>query len=148
MKKCNDKKQIKFGFRLNPNLSEELKGKVIQDIAFCNSGEQHFTIVFTDGTYISIGLEYDEDNLEWKLCDNYIDDPSCVNGGRLNSWIDNSGNLHFDKWVQELIRLGIWDVSESEVKELIEKKEEEQEKRDYEKYLQLKARFEKHEENH
>lgn len=147
MEKCKDKRQIRFGFRIDPKLSEELKGKVVQDVAFCDSGEQHFTIVFTDGTYISIGLDYDDDNNDWKLCDNYISEPACINDGKLDSWIDNDGNLHFLKWCQELIRLGIWNVSEDEVKDIIRKKEAEQEKRDYEKYLQLKAKFEKHEEN-
>lgn len=142
MKKSKDKKQIKFGFRINYDFSE-LKGKEIKDVAFCNDGEQHFTILFTDNTYISIGLEYNEDEREWNLCDNYIDEPSCINGGRLDSWIDNNGNLHFHKWVRELIRLGIWDVTEDEVKAIIDKRKAEDEKREYETYLKLKAKYEK-----
>ena len=118
MKRC--KKQIRFGFRIDKNLSEELKGKVVQDIAFCDTGEQHFTMVFTDDTYISIGFD-----------------------GELDSWVDDSGNLHFDKWCQELIRLGIWEVTEDEVKDIIKRKEAEKEKREYEQYLKLKAKYEK-----
>ena len=64
MRKSKDKKRIKFGFKIDPDLSKELKGKIVQDIAFCNSREKPFTIVFTDGTYISIGLDYDNDNSE------------------------------------------------------------------------------------
>lgn len=141
MKRC--KNQIRFGFRIDKNLSEELKGKVVQDIAFCDTGEQHFTIVFTDETYISIGLDYDEDSNEWKICDNYISEPICINDGKLDSWVDDSGNLHFDKWCQELIRLGIWEVTEDEVKDIIKRKEAEKEKREYEQYLKLKAKYEK-----
>lgn len=136
-----NKKQIKFEFF--SDYEEKLKGKVIDGVAFCNTGEQHFTITFTDGTFISVGLDYDEDNSEWRLCDNYIDEPSCINGGRLDSWIDDSGNLHFYKWCQELIRLGIWEVTEDEVKNLINKHNEETEKREYETYLKLKAKYEK-----
>ena len=141
MKRC--KKQIRFGFRIDKNLSEELKGKVVQDIAFCDTGEQHFTMVFTDDTYISIGLDYDEDYDECKICDNYISEPICINDGELDSWVDDSGNLHFDKWCQELIRLGIWEVTEDEVKDIIKRKEAEKEKREYEQYLKLKAKYEK-----
>ena len=143
MEKCKDKKQIKFRFRIDPDLSKELKGKEIRDVAFCNTGEQHFTIMFTDDTYISIGLDYNEDEHEWYLCDNYIDEPSCINSGCLDYGVDRDGNLHFNRWVQELIRLGIWNVTEDEVKALVDKRNEETEKREYETYLKLKAKYEK-----
>jgi hypothetical protein len=136
-----NKKQIKFEFF--SDYEERLKGKVISGVAFCNTDEQHFTITFTDDTYISIGLDYDEDNREWRLCDNCIDEPSCINGGRLDSWVDDNGNLHFYKWCQELIRLGIWNVTEAEVKALIDKHKAEEEKREYETYLRLKEKYEK-----
>ncbi len=137
-----NKKQFKFGFKIDPDFSE-LHGKEIKDVAFCNTGEQHFTILFTDDTYISVGLEYNDDTREWTLCDNYIDDPSCVNDGRLDYWVDSEGGLHFSKWVQELVRLGIWDVTESEVKSLVDKYKEKKEKQEYETYLKLKAKYEK-----
>ena len=137
-----NKKQFKFGFKVDPDFSE-LHGKEIKDVAFCNTGEQHFTILFTDDTYISVGLEYNDDTREWTLCDNYIDDPSYVNNGQLDYWVDSEGGLHFSKWVQELVRLGIWDVTESEVKSLVDKYKEKKEKQDYETYLKLKAKYEK-----
>ena len=49
-----------------PNgLSDKLKGKTIEKTSFYvnryNSDENHLVITFTDGTYIGVVIEYDDD---------------------------------------------------------------------------------------
>ena len=144
MKRTN-KQQIGINFSTK---IDDLSGKIVDKVAFCDdpNSEQHFILTFTDGTYISIGLGYSEDDQDYKLESDWV--PTCtpenVNNGRLDHWIDSHGNLRFSKWVQDLVDLGIWEVSESEVQDLIKKQKEESEKREYNEYLRLKKKYEKH----
>lgn len=143
MKKTN-KKQIGISFNTE---EDTLKGKVVDKLAFCNDpeSEQHFILTFTDGTFISIGLYYDENDRKYKLESDWIPSttPENVNNGKLDHWIDSNGNLRFYKWVKDLIDLGIWEVTENEVKELIEKHEKFKEELEYKEYLRLKDKYEK-----
>ena len=142
--KNTGKKQVCIDYRTTKN---SLSGKVIDSVAFCNKpdSEQHFILTFTDGTFISIGVDYNEDSSEYILENDWL--PSChpenVNSGHLDSWIDSSGKLRFSKWVQDLIDLGIWEVTEEEVQDLIEKDKKDKEEREYNEYLRLKAKYEK-----
>lgn len=84
-----------------------LKGKVVDKIAFNNRGsydEQALTILFTDKTFISVGLGYvdSERNDDMELQNNWIIDPTCCNGGGdfgCHIWVDDKGKLHFDTWI-------------------------------------------------
>lgn len=124
-----------------------LKGKVIDKVAFNNNSEyedQHQLIItFTDKTYIAIGLEYDHDKDMYVLDDIPIMEPECVNEGRLDTHVNSEGKLVFDKNWQQLIDLGIYDVSIEEVEQKIAEHDKRQEEREYEQYLRLKAKFEK-----
>ncbi len=140
--KRTDKKYIDI--QLRRSNKDLLTGKVVEGMAFCDTPEQHFILTFTDGTFISIGLNYNDDKEEWVLESDWISttDPKCVNSGRLDHWIDSDGNLKFNKWVQDLIDLGIWEVTESEVQELIEKDKKAKEEQEYKEYLRLKEKYE------
>ena len=125
-----------------------INGKTVKKVGFSSKttggeGESQLTIVFTDNTFVSFEIMYDD---EWF---SYIDNngyscvsPKCVNNGVLDNWFDINGNIHFSDWVQKLVDLGIWEISEDEVKALKEKKDEQQELMDYQRYLKLKERFE------
>lgn len=128
---------------------DALKGKVIDKVAFNNRGErdeQALTIIFTDKTFISVGFDYIDFSTgsdEMQLQDYWVDDPSCYNFGDFGCHVvDNNGELRFDRWIQILIDLGLWELSMEEVQNIIEQKAKEKEKREYEEYLRLKTKFE------
>ena len=129
---------------------DALKGKVIDKVAFNNRGsydEQSLTIVFTDKTFISVGLGYvdSERNDDMELQNNWISDPICYNiGGDFSCHIsaDDKGKLHFDRWIQILIDLGLWEMTMEEVQSIIEQKTKEKEEHEYQEYLRLKKKFE------
>lgn len=128
---------------------DALKGKVIDKVAFNNRGEhdeQALTIIFTDKSFISVGVGYvDFESDKFELQDNWIVDPLCYNSGGdfgCHVWVDNNGNLHFDRWIQILKDLGLWELSIEEAQSIIEQKAKEKEKHEYEEYLRLKSKFE------
>ena len=130
-----------------------LKGKVVDKVAFNDRGcyDEHMLIItFTDKTFICVGLGYvDDHNDEMELQNNWIYPPGVINGGdyRHHIWVDDNNNLHFDKWIQILIDLGIWELDMDEAQEIIKKNDDKKEQKEYEEYLRLKAKFEKHDES-
>ena len=60
-------------------ISDKLKGKTIEKTSFHpsmnHSDENHLVITFTDGTYISVAIEYDDDH----YLEQYITPLSCYN---------------------------------------------------------------------
>lgn len=141
MKKNSDYKQI----IVNGGSSKDcLAGKVVERFAF-SGGDSYdtsfFVLMFTDKTYIAIGIERDDDGDPY-VTDFRVSDPNCVNFGEVDHWFDINGELHFDKWVDVLRNLGLWEVTEDEVAELVRKNEERARERDYAEYLRLKKKFE------
>ena len=132
----------------------DLKGKVVDKVAFTNRDsydEQMFIITFTDHTFVCVGTEYkDVDNgvYEPQLENNWIMDPQCVNSGNYDChcYVKDDGTLKFDRWIEILRDLGIWELSEEETLEIIERDRKKEEEREYQNYLRLKAKFEKSEE--
>ena len=51
--------------RIPEGISDKLKGKTIEKTSFYvdmdDSDENHLVITFTDGTYISVAIDYDDD---------------------------------------------------------------------------------------
>lgn len=129
---------------------DALKGKIVDKVAFNDRGpydEQSLTIVFTDKTFISVGLGYvdSERNDDMELQNNWIVDPICYNiGGDFSChiWADDKGKLHFDRWIQLLIDLGLWEMTMEEAQSVIEQKAKEKEEREYQEYIRLKKKFE------
>ena len=130
----------------------ELSGKVVDKIAFTDDGyhdENMFIITFTDKTFIAIGVRYrdlDNHDDEPQIEDYYVMPPKCMNGGDFGChlWIDNkTSEIHYDKWIQILKDFDIWQMSDSEVTEVIEKNKKAEEEREYQQYLRLKEKFEK-----
>ena len=143
---------------LNKNLKQiflttgyptDINGKTVKMVGFSSPttsgyGENQLTIVFTDNTFVSFEIDYDEDEHYVYINNNGYSsiEPKNINDGIQDHWFDSNGNLRFSDWVQKLVDLGIWNVSEDEVKALKEKKDKQQELRDYQRYLELKERFE------
>lgn len=123
-----------------------LKGKMVDKVAFCNDDSydcSYCLVLFTDKTYIAIGMEYNG-NDDFILSNYYVSDPKCINGGNYvcHSHVDSNGNLRFDRWIQILKDFGIWEIDENEAKEIIERQRKRDEDREYELYLKLKEKYE------
>lgn len=143
MKKSESFKQI---FLNNNTKYDELKGKVVDKVAFYNNDDYDCNIciiLFTDKTYVAIGIEYDLNN-DYVLDNYYVSDPECINNGNYDchSHMDINGNLHFDRWIQILKDFGIWEIDENEAKEIIERQRKRDEDGEYELYLKLKEKYE------
>lgn len=129
----------------------DLKGKVVDKVAFTNqdSYDGHmFIITFTDHTFVCVGTGYkdlDNGDDEPQLENNWIMDPKCVNLGNYDChcYVKDDGTLKFDRWIEILRDLGIWELSEEETLEIIERDRKKQEEREYQNYLRLKEKFEK-----
>ena len=122
-------------------ISDKLKGKTIEKTSFyVNRGdadENHLVITFTDGTYISVVIDYDDD---YYLSD-YIH--------ALNSYsADDIGYIsgekfHYKKYFKQLIDIGaVKPLDEDILKEKILENEMKQELREYAQYEKLKKKFE------
>lgn len=144
-------KEYKQIFAHNLKDYEALKGKIVDKVAFSNSGshdENIFIISFTDKTYIALGTQYrdiDANDEEPQLTEFWVMNPSCLNGGNFEhlSWIDRKTNkIYFDPWITFLKDFGIWNITEDEVKDIIKKDKEKEEEREYQLYLRLKEKFE------
>lgn len=132
----------------------DLKGKVVDKVAFTNRGshdEHMFIITFTDHTFVCVGAGYkdlDNGNDEPHLENNWIIDPQCINSGNYDChcYVKDDGTLKFDRWIEILRDLGIWELSDKETLEIIERDKKKEEEREYQEYLRLKEKFGKSEE--
>lgn len=143
MKRTEEYKQI---FINDDTEYNRLKGKVVDKVAFCNDDNydcSYCLVLFTDKTYIAIGMEYNYDE-DLILSNYYVSDPQCINSGNYDchSHVDSNGNLHFYRWIQILKDFGIWEIDEQEAKEIIERQRKRDEDREYELYLKLKKKYE------
>lgn len=129
----------------------ELSGKVVDKVAFTDRGchdENMFIILFTDKTYIAIGVCYkdlDAGDDEPQIEDFYVLDPKCVNGGdyHCHTYFHEDGTITFDKWITILKDFKIWELPEDEAIKIIEDNKKREEDREYQQYLRLKQKFEK-----
>lgn len=133
----NDMKHI----LIPKGVSDTLKGKTIEKTSFHantnDADENHLVITFTDGTYISVIIEYDGDS----YLDEYIpalswynpDAIGCVSGGK----------FHYRKHIKQLIDIGVVNpIDENIIKEKILENNMKQELREYAQYEVLKKKFE------
>jgi len=123
-------------------ISNKLKGKTIEKTSFYSNrddaDENHLVITFTDGTYISVVIEYDNDY--------YLDDcrPAALNLYNVESigYVSN-GKFHYRKYFKQLIDIGVVKpLDENILKEKILEKERLDELREYAQYEKLKKKFE------
>ena len=133
----NDMKHI----LIPKGVSDTLKCKTIEKTSFHantnDADENHLVITFTDGTYISVIIEYDGDS----YLDEYIpalswynpDAIGCVSGGK----------FHYRKHIKQLIDIGVVNpIDENIIKEKILENNMKQELREYAQYEVLKKKFE------
>ena len=122
-------------------VSDKLKGKIIEKTSFHasmdNADENHLIITFTDGTYISVVIEYDDDY----YLDEYIHELTCYSAHAIG-YISN-GEFHYRRFFKQLIDIGVVKpLDENILKEKILEKEKSDELREYAQYEKLKKKFE------
>jgi hypothetical protein len=104
-----------------------------------------FLILFTDKTFVCVGMEYKEDNTdEMKLTDNWIQSQKVYNDSLevYHSYVSPEGKVSFDLWLQMLIDMGFYHLSDEEVKRIKAEHARKEEEREYANYLRLKEKFE------
>ena len=122
-------------------VSDKLKGKTIEKTSFhpsmSDADENHLVITFTDGTYISIVIEYDDSH----YLDEYIPALSSYNVDALG-YISGE-EFHYRKYFKQLIDIGVVKpIDENILKEKILEKNMKEELREYAQYEKLKKKFE------
>lgn len=122
-------------------ISDKLKGKTIEKTSLHtnmnHSDENHLVITFTDGTYISVVIEYD--NVYY--LDQYITPLSCYNADDIG--YISGGEFHYRKYFKQLIDIGtVKPLDENILKEKILENNMKQELREYAQYEVLKKKFE------
>lgn len=122
-------------------ISDKLKGKTIEKTSLHtsmnHSDENHLVITFTDGTYISVVIEYDNDY----YLDQYIPTLSWYNADAIG--YISEGEFHYRKHFKQLIDIGaVQPLDENILKEKILNRERLDELREYAQYEVLKKKFE------
>ena len=122
-------------------VSDKLKGKIIEKTSFYPSmndaDENHLVITFTDGTYISVVIEYDDAH----YLDQYITPLSCYNADGIG--YISEGEFHYRKYFKQLVDIGaVKPLDENILKEKILENNKKQELREYAQYEVLKKKFE------
>ena len=152
MKKNNDYKQIYLAREAKDNY-DLLFGKTVDKVAVCFGGwahdTQHLVITFTDKTFISVGLQYQDDDTDrMELCDDYVSDPNWYHGvDTFVAYVDSNNKVRFGKYYKQLIDLGLWEVDADEVAQIIARQQRERDMRDWQLYLSLKEKFEDRDRN-
>lgn len=136
------------------NLAEDynaLKGKVVDKVAFNNKGDmddQMFVIMFTDGTFINLGVDYRDSEVcdQVEIGNQWVSgmSPANVNGGNYDChcYVREDGTVKFDRWIEILRDLGIWKITDEETLAIIERDKKKREEREYNEYLRLKEKYE------
>ena len=129
--------------RIPEGLSDKLKGKTIEKTSFYNNTgdyfKNHLVITFTDGTYIGVVIEHDN-NDDYYL-DGRIPDISWYNADALG-YISGE-EFRYEKYFKQLIDIGVAKpIDENILKEEILKKKMNDELREYEYYEKMKKKFE------
>jgi hypothetical protein len=122
-------------------ISDKLKGKTIEKTSLHtsmnNSDENHLVITFTDGTYISVVIEYDDTH----YLDQYITPLSCYNADAIG--YISGYEFHYRKYFKQLVDIGaVKPLDENILKEKILENNMKQELREYARYEELKKKFE------
>lgn len=121
-------------------ISNKLKGKTIKKTSFYANrndvDENHLVITFTDGTYISLMIDYDGDN----YLDEYIPALSCYSPDAIG--YISGGKFHYRNYFKQLIDIGaVKPLDENVLKEKILEKNMKDELREYAQYEKLKKKY-------
>lgn len=126
-------------------------GKVVDKVGYINCGDeddQMLLILFTDKTFICMGLERkDELSDEFRLTDKWIYDQNEYNDSLelYHSWVHDDGHVSFDLWLEMLIGMGMYHLTDEEVKRIKDEHARNEEEREWSNYLRLKERFKERE---
>lgn len=144
-----DKKQISAyelnWHKRNPSV---LSGKTVDKCAIYNGGteedDQMFIMTFTDGTFICLGVEYDDDRRVHYLENNWVcyqnDLDSII--AEFHAAECNDGVVRMDAYGELLRTFGFIEITDEQAAEVIDKIRKDEEEREYKVYLKLKEKFE------
>lgn len=140
-------KEYKQIFLHAPDDYDLLKNKVVDKVAFTNTGEYdtHMCIItFTDKTFIALGVVYDDEG-DPRLGNEVIIEPQNWNSGnfRLYMHVDSNNKIIYRPYIRILRDLNIWQFTDEEELAIIEKHKKDKEDYEYKEYLRLKEKFEK-----
>ena len=121
-------------------ISNKLKGKTIKKTSFYanrnDADENHLVITFTDGSYISLMIDYDGDY----YLDQYIPALSWYNADAIG--YISEGEFNYRKYFKQLIDIGaVKPLDENILKEKILDRERLDELREYAQYEKLKKKY-------
>jgi hypothetical protein len=122
-------------------VSDKLKGKTIEKTSFhpslYDAEENHLVITFTDGTYISVVIESDDDY----YLEEYIPALSWYNPDAIG--YISGDKFHYRKHIKQLIDVGVVKpIDENILKEKILENNKKEELREYAQYERLKEKYE------
>lgn len=132
---------------VKPGISEDLSGKIVKGAAFyfkhSYTDENQVIITFTDDTFIAFGIERDDDDII--LANNHFP-PLESYGNYPPHKIDANGNVCFEDYIQQQLKLGVVKpMSEERLKQLVDDYNNRQREIERQQYLRLKEIFEKEE---
>lgn len=135
---------------VKPGIFQELTGKVVRECAYNidyqYSDMNQIIITFTDGTFIAFGIERDDDSDDFILVNNHFPPLECYSSYPPHVIDSESGQIKFDRYIQQQIDLGVvGPMSQERLEQLVEDHYKKERERDYQQYLRLKKMFEKEE---
>ena len=135
------KKQLKH-IPIPKGISEHFKGKTIEKTFFDNdcydSSLNKLIIQFTDGEYICVAIDYSDDNYLYDGKLEPLDEDRLSVYGRIKN-----NEYVYNEHYRNLIEMGVIEPIPNDIaKNEILRRYKEEEQREYNRYLQLKARFE------
>ena len=138
-------KKYKQIFLHNDSDYNLLKDKVVDKVAFTNTGnyDTHMCIImFTDKTFIALGIGYDDEDL--KLDNEFIIEPKNWNSGDFHLYmhVNSDNKIIYSPYIRILRDFDIWQFTDEEELAIIEKHKKEKEDYEYQQYLRLKEKFE------
>lgn len=123
-------------------LTPKCKGKVVENCGYIED-EEIFIITFTDKTYIMLSPstnDYDDPVLTFKALPDISQYSQYFYDN--NFKFDSCGNMVIEPWVNMMIDFGLWNADPDAIKKSQEASRLAHRKRDYQRYLELKQKFE------
>ena len=124
-----------------------LSGKVVDKCAMYNDGredDQILIITFTDGTFMCIGIGYDEDTRSYRMEDNWLTYYNDVDDliVKYHAKRDINSGVKLDSYGELLREFGLITITDEQVTEIVERLDKERREKEYQLYLKLKEKFE------
>lgn len=127
---------------IDNRLSDKLNGKTIEKTSFYNSygnnyDENHLVIKFTDGTYVLVTIEKDEEGIHFGQ---HMPDAKHFSPEALGYVVGDE--FKYNDWCQQLIDIGVFNhIPEETLKATILEHKRRKELYEYKRYKELEAKY-------